>query len=245
AITPRDIEGRAVARYFQAQQRSAMAGDARAASRTIGEHHDGLSPDARAFGGVACHGILHCRHRAHDNARCPERSPDSIMIVVPTAGHDTTGVNRTRHDFTGVESVWLFGYGSLIYKADFPFIERRFATIVAEPGAVCAGMAYRVAPATFEYIDFREKNGYLRHDVTLDFGDGGYADGLVYIADSGNAAWLGDASEADIARHVAASSGPSGRNSDYVLNLADALRELGADDPHVFAVAAELRKLQN
>ncbi|HXD82827.1 MAG: gamma-glutamylcyclotransferase [Pseudomonadota bacterium] len=193
------------------------------------------------------------------------------MIVVPTAGHDTTGVNRTRHDFTGVESVWLFGYGSLIYKADFPFIERRFATIrdwtrrlwqgshdhrgtpehpgrvatlVAEPGAVCAGMAYRVAPATFEYIDFREKNGYLRHDVTLDFGDGGYADGLVYIADSGNAAWLGDASEADIARHVAASSGPSGRNSDYVLNLADALRELGADDPHVFAVADELRKLQ-
>jgi cation transport protein ChaC len=66
----------------------------------------------------------------------------------------------------------------------------------------------------------------------------------VYIADPGNAAWLGAASEADIARHVAVSSGPSGRNSDYVLRLADALRELGADDPHVFAVAAELRKLQ-
>ena len=191
--------------------------------------------------------------------------------AVPAAGHDTTGVNRTRHDFTGMDSVWLFGYGSLIYKADFPFIERRFATIhgwsrrlwqgshdhrgthehpgrvatlVAEPDAVCAGMAYRVAPATFEYIDFREKNGYLRHAVTLDFGNGEHAEGLVYIADAGNAAWLGPASDADIARHVAASRGPSGRNSDYVLNLADALRELGADDPHVSAVAAELRKLQ-
>ena len=189
--------------------------------------------------------------------------------VMP-ASHDTTGVNRTRHDFTGVESVWLFGYGSLIYKADFPFIERRFATIhdwsrrlwqgshdhrgthdhpgrvatlIAEPGAVCAGMAYRVAPATFEYIDFREKNGYLRHAVTLDFGDGEHMEGLVYIADEGNAAWLGAASEADIARHVMGSSGPSGRNSDYVLKLAEALRELGADDPHVFAVAGELRKL--
>lgn len=194
-----------------------------------------------------------------------------MTIAVPTAGHDTTDVNRTRHDFTGVESVWLFGYGSLIYKTDFPFIERRFATIhdwsrrlwqgshdhrgthehpgrvatlIAEPGAVCAGMAYRVAPATFEYIDFREKNGYLRHAVTLDFGNGERAEGLVYIADASNAAWLGPASEADIARHVMGSSGPSGRNSDYVLNLADALHELGADDPHVFAVADELRKLK-
>lgn len=193
-----------------------------------------------------------------------------MSIVVPAAGHDTTGVNRTRHDFTGVESVWLFGYGSLIYKADFPYVERRFATIrdwsrrlwqgshdhrgtpehpgrvatlVPQPGAVCAGMAYRVAPATFEYIDFREKNGYLRHVAALDFGNGEHAEGLVYIADAGNAAWLGAASVADIARHVAASCGPSGRNSDYVLRLADALRELGADDPHVFAVADELRKL--
>lgn len=189
---------------------------------------------------------------------------------VAPAGHDTTGVNRTRHDFSGVESVWLFGYGSLIYKADFPYLERRpatihgwsrrlwqgshdhrgtpdhpgrVATLVAEPGATCVGIAYRVAPATFEYIDFREKNGYLRHAVTLDFGDGEHAEGLVYIADAGNAAWLGPVSEADIARHVASSSGPSGRNSDYVLRLAKALHELGAHDTHVFAVADELRKL--
>lgn len=185
------------------------------------------------------------------------------------APHDTTRINRTRHDFTGVESVWLFGYGSLIYKADFAYIERRpatihgwsrrlwqgshdhrgtpehpgrVATLVAEPGAACAGMAYRVAPATFEYIDFREKNGYLRHAVTLDFGGGERAEGLVYIAGEGNAAWLGAAGEADIARHVAAASGPSGRNSDYVLRLAEALRGLGADDPHVFAVEAALRQ---
>ncbi|MBU6476544.1 MAG: gamma-glutamylcyclotransferase [Xanthomonadaceae bacterium] len=183
--------------------------------------------------------------------------------------HDTTRINRGRQDFTGLESVWLFGYGSLIYKADFPYIERRpatihgwarrlwqgshdhrgtpghpgrVATLVAEPGAVCAGMAYRVAPATFGYIDFREKNGYLRHAVTLDFGGGEHAEGLVYIAGEGNAAWLGAASEADIARHVASSAGPSGRNSDYVLKLADALHELDAEDPHVFAVADALRR---
>lgn len=185
------------------------------------------------------------------------------------APHDTTGINRLRQDFTGVASVWLFGYGSLIYKADFPYLDRRpatirgwsrrlwqgshdhrgtfehpgrVATLVPQAGAECVGMAYRVAPATFEHLDQREKNGYLRHAVTLDFGDGTGADGLVYIAEPGNAAWLGPADELLIARHVAASSGPSGSNRDYVMELARALRELGADDPHVFAVEAALKR---
>lgn len=190
--------------------------------------------------------------------------------AIVNASHDTTLVNRSRQDFTGVENVWLFGYGSLIYKADFPYLEKRSATIlgwsrrfwqgshdhrgtpdrpgrvvtlVPETDAACIGMAYRIAPTTFEQLDFREKNGYLRHIVTLAFPDGTCAEGLVYIAERDNAAWLGPAGEAEIARHIAVSSGPSGRNSDYVFRLAQALRELGADDPHVFTVEAELRKL--
>lgn len=195
--------------------------------------------------------------------------PDFTFDATP-ASHDTTAVNRTRQDFTGVASVWLFGYGSLIYKADFPYLERRpavlrgwtrrswqgshdhrgtpdhpgrVATLVAEPDAACAGMAYRVAPAAFRQIDLREKNGYLRHALDFELDDGQRVQGVVYIAAPGNAAWLGGASEAEIARHVAAAHGPSGSNRDYVLKLADALRELGADDPHVFAVAAALRGL--
>lgn len=186
------------------------------------------------------------------------------------AGHDTTAVNRARHDFAGMQSVWLFGYGSLIYKVDFPFLERRPATIrgwsrrfwqgshdhrgtpehpgrvvtlVEEAGAVCTGMAYRVAPATFTQLDFREKNGYLRFATTLDFGDGASAEGLVYIAGADNAAWLGDASETEIVRRIASASGPSGSNREYVFKLAQALRKLGADDPHVFAMEAGLRGL--
>jgi cation transport regulator ChaC len=66
----------------------------------------------------------------------------------------------------------------------------------------------------------------------------------VYIANEKNAAWLGPADETEIARHVAGAVGPSGRNSDYVSKLAEALRELGADDPHVFTVDAALRAMQ-
>ena len=195
----------------------------------------------------------------------------SATVDSSPATDDTTAVNRLRHDFDGVESVWLFGYGSLIYKVDFPYIERkpatirgwsrrlwqgshdhrgtiekpgRVATLVAEHEAECAGMAYRVTPATFEHLDHREKNGYLRFSMALHFGDCDATEGIVYIAHAQNAAWLGPASEVDIARHVAGASGPSGSNRDYVLKLAQALRELGAHDPHVFAVEAALRGMQ-
>lgn len=186
------------------------------------------------------------------------------------ASYDTTTLNRHRQDLSGVESVWLFGYGSLLYKVDFPYRKRRpatlhgwtrrlwqgshdhrgtparpgwVATLVRDAGAECAGMAYRVAPATFECLDYREKNGYLRVAAPLAFDDGHTADGLVYIASDRNPAWLGYAGEAAIARDVARSAGPSGANSDYVFRLAAALRELGARDPHVFAVEAHLRAL--
>jgi glutathione-specific gamma-glutamylcyclotransferase len=195
----------------------------------------------------------------------------SGSIDDPSPGmHDTTAANRARQDFSGVESVWLFGYGSLIYKVDFPYLERRparihgwsrrfwqgshdhrgtlrqpgrVATLVPEAGAVCVGMAYRVMPETFELLDFREKNGYLRSKATLHFADGQAVDGLVYIATIDNAAWLGPADDVAIARHIVGSAGPSGSNADYVFDLAAALRELGADDRHVFAVETHLRNL--
>lgn len=189
-------------------------------------------------------------------------TPDSTP-----ADHDTTALNRARQDFSGVESVWLFGYGSLIYKADFPYLERRPArirdwsrrfwqgshdhrgtpdapgrvvTLIAAPGALCHGMAYRVARDTLADLDVREKNGYLRFITKLQFDDGREVVGLVYIATEDNAAFLGPAPEAQIARHIARSHGPSGSNRDYLLQLAAALRAMRRDDPHVFDIEREL-----
>ncbi|MCC5857534.1 MAG: gamma-glutamylcyclotransferase [Ectothiorhodospiraceae bacterium] len=184
---------------------------------------------------------------------------------------DTIAINRRRDLFSGQRAVWLFGYGSLIFKADFPWLQRcparirgwvrrfwqgshdhrgtpespgRVVTLVPRPEAVCVGMAYRITPDVFEHLDFREKNGYLRFTTEMQLAHGQEAQGLVYIATEDNAAYLGPAPEQEIAAQIARSSGPSGANSEYLLRLAEALRELDAEDSHVFALERCLRGLQ-
>ena len=179
---------------------------------------------------------------------------------------DTTALNRARHRFDEREQIWLFGYGSLIFKADFAFRERvpahiygwsrrfwqashdhrgtperpgRVVTLTAQAGAVCRGMAYLIAPQVFDHLDHREKNGYLRLHEEIHFERGGSAAGLVYIADAANAAYLGPAPEAEIAHQIAHAAGPSGPNRDYAIGLAQALRPLvrtEQEDRHVFEI---------
>ena len=180
---------------------------------------------------------------------------------------NTVAINRRLHRLDGRETVWLFGYGSLIFKVDFPYIERcpasirgwvrrfwqgshdhrgtpdapgRVVTLIPEAGAVCGGMAYRIAPDVFEHLDIREKNGYLRISTRFTFASGATAAGIVYIAGEDNGAFLGPAPESEIARQIAGATGPSGPNRDYLLRLAGALRELQVHDSHVFAIERHL-----
>ena len=161
--------------------------------------------------------------------------------------------------------VWVFGYGSLVWRPDIAFRDRRVArvrgwtrrfwqgshdhrgephapgrvvTLVPDPEESCEGAAYfvdeSVAEATFAGLDHREKNGYERHAVRLEFRTGGTSDGVVYIAPAGNRAWLGPAPVGDMVEQIRRSAGPSGANIDYLRELAVVLRELAIDDPHVF-----------
>lgn len=187
---------------------------------------------------------------------------------------NTIDLNRQRQDLSSYENLWLFGYGSLIYKVDFPYIQkvpayingwdRRFwqgshdhrgtpqspgrvvTLIQSQASQKCFGMAYQVSPDVFEHLDHREKNGYLRYEVELFFLDSQMDSetGLVYIADPENEAFLGDAPMQDIAHQIHKSEGPSGPNRDYAIKLAQALDELGFEDQHVKLINNHLQSLQ-
>jgi cation transport regulator ChaC len=191
---------------------------------------------------------------------------------------NTINQNKNRQSLQDFDEIWVFGYGSLIYKVDFPFIEKSPASILGwqrrfwqgshdhrgtpqQPGRVvtliqsalheCSGVAYKVKPEVFEHLDYREKNGYLRYEVDIYFNrlqhngthSAEYKKGLVYIAPVDNDAFLGHASEHNIAEQIHRSSGQSGHNRDYVFKLADALQALGTIDEHVASIDHLLKQL--
>lgn len=172
------------------------------------------------------------------------------------------------------EALWIFGYGSLVWRPAFPFVERheaevvgwerrfyqgspdhrgvpeapgRVVTLVPAPGRRCAGVIYRVADddadAVLRGLDVREQGGYDRlfAEAVHRQDRRRSVSALLYMATPRNPHYLGPAPIEVIAAEVLRRAGPSGPNSEYVLRLAEALRAMGADDPHVFDLERVVR----
>lgn len=108
------------------------------------------------------------------------------------------------------------------------------------------GYAYEVTaedvPEVIEYLDFREKNGYLAEHALFQPGDKIQKpfQVLFYVATPENPSYLGPAPLDKLANQIAHSAGPSGKNSDYLLKLAQALRQLNpdCDEKHLYQLEA-------
>lgn len=163
--------------------------------------------------------------------------------------------------------LWIFGYGSLVWRPDFPYADKRacfvtgyrrrfwqgstdhrgvpgapgrVVTLLPREGERCWGVAFRVPEEESERVlarlDHREKGGYERFVTPVREAscEEPFAEALVYVATPDNANYLGCAPLPAIADQIVSSRGPSGANAEYVLNLAEALRSMGARDDHVF-----------
>jgi cation transport protein ChaC len=181
---------------------------------------------------------------------------------------------ETSIDHTTDEDLWIFGYGSLVWRPAFAYAEKRaglirgysrrfwqgsidhrgtpndpgrVVTLVPASAGVCWGVAYRVSPddraSVLTNLDYRERGGFSREQVDVRFDPESDAQGvsaLVYIATDRNPNYLGPSSDVEIANQIRVSHGPSGPNTEYALRLAEALRAIGAEDDHVFAIASLL-----
>ncbi len=123
----------------------------------------------------------------------------------------------------------------------------RVVTLVEAAGETCLGVAYRLpargSAELWKELDLREQAGFERVQVELHSAEYGQFSAVTYVARAHNPHFLGAAPLAELARQVAARSGPSGSNAEYVRRLAAALRELAIDDVHVFELEAALDAL--
>ena len=124
------------------------------------------------------------------------------------------------------------------------------------------GIAYKVLPSdvpdVMAYLDHRERGGYTTHklifypesngpnktDFSRDDNKQITLTVLAYVATERNPNYLGPAPIEDVAKQVVDSRGPSGCNTEYMLNLAHSMRKIapGIDDKHLFSLEGKVRE---
>lgn len=125
----------------------------------------------------------------------------------------------------------------------------RVVTLVPIVGGRCFGLLYRLPQSGRDSIlselDHREKDGYQRQYLDVHCKHQGSLRALTWVASEGNPSWRGGDSLKRVANVIAHRGGPSGSNSDYLLNLFQALLALQIVDPHIETLTKEVWRMRS
>lgn len=158
------------------------------------------------------------------------------------------------------EDIWIFGYGSLMWRPDFPFIDRQPALVHGfhrsfcvyshvyrgtreRPGLVlgldnggsCSGVAYRVAAAdASDAVEYLIRREMVTRVYMPRWVTARIGDGIVrahtYTAAHNHIQYAGRLSEDEALRLILQGHGRSGPNTEYLSNTVSHLDALGIND---------------
>lgn len=175
--------------------------------------------------------------------------------------------------WTHGEDVWVFAYGSLIWRPDFDFLERRLATLhghhralclwsrvnrgtpecpglvfALDRGGSCRGMAYRLAgssvPNFFPRLWDREMSTGAYSPRWINCStEQGPIKALVFIMNRNNPGYIPTLPEPELLAIIQRASGINGPCTEYVVQTAQALRTAGIRDTRLEKIAQQLQEL--
>ncbi|TGD97995.1 gamma-glutamylcyclotransferase [Methylobacterium nonmethylotrophicum] len=168
------------------------------------------------------------------------------------------------------DALWLFAYGALMWRPEFPFGERREARVrgwhrrfclwqqgfrgtpdcpgvmlALDRGGQCRGLAYRLAGddlrAALRPVWRREMRGRGYAARWLTAETAeGPVPALAFVADRAGPRYAGRLTDAEIAERIAAACGPIGPSAEYLLNTVAACEAMGIRDRHLWAMQARV-----
>ena len=169
-------------------------------------------------------------------------------------------------------SLWVFGYGSLMWRPGFAYArrcrallrgwrrslcvyshvhrgspERPGLVLGLDRGGACPGVAFEVdaalREATIRYLREREQvtSVYLERVAPVTLESGERVRAVTYVADRLHEQYAGRLDREAMLECVRAGQGQFGRNTEYVLETYDHLREIGVRDPDLEWLSAKLR----
>ncbi|KAI5992225.1 ChaC-like protein [Pisolithus albus] len=142
---------------------------------------------------------------------------------------------------------------TLIHKEDWD----HFSASDAFPDEdVVWGIAYAINPLyeseVRDYLDYREKDGYTLETLDVYTIEDGIDKVIVhnaycYVGRPHNPSFVGSEPLGDLADRIWRSVGPSGRNKDYLYQLAECVRKLApvSFDSHLFTLEDRVRELDD
>jgi len=209
-------------------------------------------------------------------------SSDSLESLFATSGANfrlltdeqrQASLDAALTHWNGRDDLWVYGYGSLIWRPEFDFVERRHALLRGyhrslclwsrvnrgtpeRPGLVfgldaggsCRGMAYRIAaanvPATFTELWKREMpSGAYLPKWLACATDAGELRALAFVMDRSKDAYVRDLTREQLIAIVRDAHGSYGPCSEYVLETAQALEDAGIHDHKLKTLVRELKAL--